>query len=989
MRVHIFPSFGGEDDGDGGIRRVVEAQQEFLPADGVELEEMAAGADLIACHISAPSTYVKLYPRTPLVAMCHGLYWAEYDWPNWALKANVEVMELLRIADAITAPSEWVAQVIRRHTSRPVTVIPHGVRMEEWEPDPAPERYVLWNKTRPDPVCDPMPVVQVANRMSNTVFITTFAPPSDKPRNLVEVGRQPYEKGKALVRKAGVYLATAKETFGIGTLEALAAGVPVVGFAHGGQTEIIEHGRDGWLVHPGDIDGLAEGIRWAFGNRSQISPLAQEKARRYSWERAAGMYASLFEGVLANQKRQHGRPKVSIIVTAYMLEKYLPDTLRSVREQTFENWECIVVDDASPDHCGEIARLMAEADPRFRVIRNQTNRYLAGARNVGIEAAQGEYILPLDADDMITPRTLEILVQALDGDRTIHIAYGGVFFVNEDGRTPTEYGTSHGPGRSGWPLPFNFEAQAKGRNYLPYCSMFRRRVWQETGGYRERCRTAEDADFWLRASSYGFRPAMVTGEDTLVYRNREGSMSRREGSPEGWNRWYPWGADLALAPAGAVTKEQQPIPSYDPPAVSVIIPVGPGHEAIVQDALDSVQAQSYRGYEVILVNDTGAVLPAIPAWVRVIATGGRRGVAYARNRGIEASRADYFLPLDADDLLEPDALMWMLTAAEMHPGEIIYSDFFEDPHERNHFRIYETLDYDPLILTQKGALHPVTALTPKSAWEAAGGYDEDMPCWEDWAFALAVLDKGYCSRRIRAPLFTYRKFTGARREANQVDFDRCKAGILSRFGKFWNGSKDIMSCGCSTKPTVQPPESAGAYAASRMAPAGAVMVQYIGGKEGEIGYRGQQTTYTFAAHEPPRWVAAIDVELFRRRQDFVVLDGIAPQDGEEGASPTLFAPGPPVAAHAAVSPHAGFEPMDAVARMGLAPSGATALAERPPAAGLRADESLDSGEPDFPMPQVAADDGRTIADVDPETAIAALRSMGLSREEAMERLRNQ
>lgn len=977
MKVHIYPSFRNADEGDGGIRRVVENQITSLPATGIEIVDDPAVADLIASHITYPMPWARLYPRTPVIAMNHGAYWAEYQWPGWPLKANADVFEACRHADAITAPTEWVAQILRRHLSRPVEVIPHGVNLEEWTPiEHTGAPYVVWNKTRPDPVCDPEPMNQVAALMPEVMFVSTFG---KETRNVGIVGRKPYEEGKRLVQMAGVYLCTTKETFGIGTLEALAAGVPVVGFDYGGQSEIIEHGKDGWLVPPGDINGLADGIRWALANRSEITPAAQAKAAKYTWQNAAEMYHSLFERTL-NRRRQWfpentsaGRPpKVSVVVTAYKLEDYLPDTLDSVLRQTSDDWECLVVDDASPDRCGEIADRYAAKDARFKVIHNRTNQYLAGARNTAIRQARGEYILPLDADDMIAPETLVNLATALDQDRTIHIAYGNVRFFEADGKTPSDY-SSWNPnlekGRSGWPLPFVYENQAKGMNYLPYCSMYRREVWEYTGGYRTRNRTAEDADFWLRVSSYGFQPKMVTEADTLLYRNRPGSMSREQGGRQ-WNRWYPWAADINLAPAGAVTREQLPIPAYDPPDISVIIPVGPGHEEIVADAVDSLDAQSFRNWECIVINDSGGELAALPAWVRIVKTRGRIGVAAARNAGLRKARGHHFLPLDADDLLEPDALSWLAETAKNFPGQIIYPDFWENPdrgeatYDPLKFTLYKTPDYDPSLLTRNGALHPVTALTPIDAWKKIGGYDESLACWEDWAFQLAAVDNGICSRRLAAPLFTYRKDKGARREANQVDFDRCKEAILERFAYFWDGRRPIMGCGCSAGSSVQPSLSQHLYTHGGDAVAGALAVQYTGLRQGGVTIRGSKAAYTFAANEPARWVHLDDVHIFERKpNDFKIIRETAAAP-ENVPTPILVAEGPP--ARAAAPPDAGMNAMSALAGMNLNIGPAV----------------LDNGEHALPPVQEGT---ATIATVDRDAVIHGLMELGLPREAAEKR----
>ncbi len=812
MKVCIYPLAKGEDKGEGGVGRVVRGQMEWLPRFGWEVVEDPKHADVINTHITMPMEWLRDFPDKPVIHSCHGLYWSEYDWEKWTEQANADVMEGIRAADYVTVPSEWVARIIERHTCRKPVVIPHGLNLNEWSAGKN-KGYVLWNKTRPDAVCDPKPMQAAAARMLDTAFVTTFGQPTD---NVVVTGKRSHAEAKQLIREASVYLATSRETFGIGTLEALACGIPVVGYRWGGQAEFIEHGVDGWLVRPGDIDGLVEGIQWAQANRETISPRARAKAAQFPWERAAKMYADLFSEAFERKQEERRNPRTTIVVTAYKLDQYLDDCLMSVARQSDDSWECIVVDDASPDRCGAIAETWANRDPRFRVIHNATNQYLAEARNIGIRQAQGRYILPLDADDMLAPRAVEILANALDqrvykgpGNRWLaqHVAYGKVFFVKEDG-TPEMY-RPNDPGHSGWPMPFKWEHQLhpEGRNLLPYASMFMKEAWRLTGGYRRRCRTAEDADFWARLSSYGFRPRLVTDADTLIYRNREGSMSRVEGKAH-WTSWFPWAGSPLRGPAGAVVDGfQLPIPSLAPPALSVVIPVGPGHERIVADAVDSVDAQTLRAWDCIVVNDSGRELTELPSWVRVLNTGGGKGVAHARNVGIAAATAKYYLPLDADDILQPRALEVFWSVANVRPGNILYSDFWEDPHTPSQWSRYQTPDWRPEDLL-KGSRIPVTQMTPVAVWRELGGYDETLPGWEDWAFQLAAAEKCVCSTRVAAPLFTYRKHAGNRRELNQADFEGSKQGILKRFGEYYGGGKKLMvckSCSGNRSATVYPP----------------------------------------------------------------------------------------------------------------------------------------------------------------------------------------
>src|SRR3990167_1501916 len=167
LRLYVEPQFRGEDSsGDGGIRRVVEAQLRHLPALGFEFVKKPEQADVVAVHVMpvAPTRrWLEKNPAVPYVVHLHGAYWGEYEWPPWAVEANAQLIEATRQADVVTTPSEWGAQAIRRSTLREPVVHGHGVEMEDW-----PARrgagggYVLWNKTRVDPVCDLDSLVKLA-----------------------------------------------------------------------------------------------------------------------------------------------------------------------------------------------------------------------------------------------------------------------------------------------------------------------------------------------------------------------------------------------------------------------------------------------------------------------------------------------------------------------------------------------------------------------------------------------------------------------------------------------------------------------------------------------------------------------------------------------------------------------------------------------------------------------------------------------------------
>jgi len=488
MKIYIAPNFPAADRGEGGIRRVVEAQRRWLPKYGFDVTDDIKEADIVALHAGE---WVDPPVGVPVVGHCHGLMWSEYKWPSWADAVNKAVIKNLKQADRVTAPSEWVAQAIRRNTWLNPDVLYHGIEPDEW---PIPKEgdnddYVLWNKTRPDVICDPTPVSELAARRPDAKFITTFLNPGPAINNVQVVGVEPYNQAKYRVRHAGVYLATTRETFGIGTLEAMAAGVPILGYNWGGQPEIVVHKEHGYLAEPGDYDDLALGLDYILEHRAYLAQQARAHVlAEFTWEKWIEQYAELYSHVFAEARG----PKVSVIITNYNLGEFLPEAVNSAKEELAGRpykSEIILVDDASTEPLPDAVA----SDPSLHIIKNPKNLYLAGALNVGVRAARGQYVLLLDADNRV--KNLDVLVDALDNDRSLDIAYGKMSVFDGNYKTPYV---------SDWPpKEADHARQLQHHNQITSTALYRRRLFAWVGDYRERCRLGEDADFWTRALAVG------------------------------------------------------------------------------------------------------------------------------------------------------------------------------------------------------------------------------------------------------------------------------------------------------------------------------------------------------------------------------------------------------------------------------------------------------------------------------------------------------
>lgn len=103
---------------------------------------------------------------------------------------------------------------------------------------------------------------------------------------------------------------------------------------------------------------------------------------------------------------------ISVVVPVYNAAAYLDDCVRSILAQTWQNWELLLVDDGSPDACPALCDHWAAQDPRIRVL-HKPNGGVSSARNAGIDAAQGDYLAFVDADDWVEPAYLQVLYEGV------------------------------------------------------------------------------------------------------------------------------------------------------------------------------------------------------------------------------------------------------------------------------------------------------------------------------------------------------------------------------------------------------------------------------------------------------------------------------------------------------------------------------------------------------------------------------------------------
>lgn len=175
-------------------------------------------------------------------------------------------------------------------------------------------------------------------------------------------------------------------------------------------------------------------------------------------------------------------PQVSVIVPCYNQGKYVREALESVKNQTFFDLECIIVNDGSTDNSLEEIQDFCKSDNRF-IYYDKQNEGVAVARNYAITHSRGRFILPLDADDKIAPEFIQEAVDVFNCRPNVKLVYSKVLlfgYVNREFKLP-EYDYS----------------RLLCSNHIVCTAMYRRSDYNNTDGYNPNLIGWEDWDFWL------------------------------------------------------------------------------------------------------------------------------------------------------------------------------------------------------------------------------------------------------------------------------------------------------------------------------------------------------------------------------------------------------------------------------------------------------------------------------------------------------------
>ena len=506
-------------------------------------------------------------------------------------------------------------------------------------------------------------------------------------------------------------------------------------------------------------------------------------------------------------KGRSAGPKVSVVVSCHNYASYLAEAVESILQQSYRNFEIVLVDDGSTDGSLALAKQLAaehEAQIPIRVFHlNDVGP--SAARRFGIRQARGRYYLPLDADDRIAPDLLAKSVPVLDANPELGFAYvDTVYFEGVEKRHEQP--------------EYDFKALCH-QNFISYCSLVRKAAFDEVGGYDpENWGYYEDWDLWIRLGSRGWAghhvaeplffyrhhfdsslslfsqrlapvyQAFLISRHSELYPAEQVSQARSllEEMPSGWNsrppmrriedlralligfpknRHITFFLALALSKAGQVTEAISLLQAMledrkddreakdllarlsgprKAPLVSVIVPTFKRPELLKQ-ALCSILNQSFKDFEIIVVNDAGSEVDSV---VAPLNTQGQifslrhetnRGLGAARNTGLRAARGRYIAYLDDDDLFYPDHLQTLVDFLSSHPGTVAYTDANRAQQELVEGRwvitrreLVYSRDWDNEEILIHNFVPVLCFMHEKQALVKSGIFDESLDRHEDW-----------------------------------------------------------------------------------------------------------------------------------------------------------------------------------------------------------------------------------------------------------------
>lgn len=334
-------------------------------------------------------------------------------------------------------------------------------------------------------------------------------------------------------------------------------------------------------------------------SKASITP---KQARSLSYEDWIQVIEpQLFSPKTANDLQY--KPLISVVVPCYNTpDKYIRPLVKSVLDQKYPNWELCLVNGSTDPEARKRIESLCVSDERIKHVPVEDNKGIVGNTNIGLKAANGEYIAFLDHDDILSPHALMEAAIVLDEDKTTDLVYSDEDKLSDDGTT-----------RLKWFFKPDWSPDMLlGVNYITHLVVARKTIIDKIGGLRPGFDGAQDYDFLLRFTEqtdkikhipkilYHWREAEgSTARDmgTKNYADTAGNQALADAAKR--RGWQAEVVDIPDKPTNYRLRFLLPDPQ---PKVSIIIPFKDKVE-LLKTCVPSILKSTYKNYEIILVSN--------------------------------------------------------------------------------------------------------------------------------------------------------------------------------------------------------------------------------------------------------------------------------------------------------------------------------------------------------------------------------------------------
>ena len=465
-------------------------------------------------------------------------------------------------------------------------------------------------------------------------------------------------------------------------------------------------------------------------------------------------------------------PTVSIIVPVYNVDaRWIEQTIDSVRTQSYQNWQlCLVNDNATDTHIKPLLDGFAAEDARIQVHHNTENVGIAGASNIGLEMANGEFIALLDHDDLLAPYALSVFSHYYANAREAELFYSDEDKIDADGNFSAPF----------FKPDFSPEL-LQSQNYIGHLVCIKRELLNDIGGFSAGVDGAQDYDLMLRACSRGkqivhiphvlYHWRQIPGSTAMSFGEKNYAWDAGKRALE--NHYNAEGKVVSVSNGEVPGTYRSEFPINNDALVSIIIPFKDRPE-LLQQCIDSVLTHTnWQNFEIIAVdnqstdpkiNDLKHTLPAKDSRIRFLSFDQPFNFAAICNYGVAEAKGEFIVLLNNDVKITAQGWLEALLqyAQQIKIGAVGATLFYPNQtiqhagitigiggtagHTFKHFGQDQIGYFGRLkICHNVSAVTAALLMVSRQKYLEVGGLDETdfAIAFNDVDFCLKLIDKGY------------------------------------------------------------------------------------------------------------------------------------------------------------------------------------------------------------------------------------------------------